>query len=107
VKSCADAHALLHYLICRAALEGNIGTAAIHVPLTEITDVEGPTFTADADNVVLKISVTTSWEAADDVEELFESDLELTEPEEEPEDGTGQGSGEGHRSDPDKNKGSH
>lgn len=116
MKACADAHALLNYLISRASLEGNVGTVSIHIPLMEITDSEGPAFTDDAINTVLKITVTTAWEAADDVEELLESDFgqdteliasDIDEESEEERDNAGNRKEKGHRGDPDKNSGSH
>jgi hypothetical protein len=109
MKSCADAHSLLHLLIAKASLEGNIGTASIYVPLTEITDSEGPTFTDDAAGTVLKVTVTTSWESADDVEDLLETNFEdpNAEEAEEEEDNAGHTKDKGHRGDPNKDSGSH
>jgi hypothetical protein len=76
VKVERDLHSLLHYALTRAALEGKVGSSVIHVALPELTDAEGPVFTEDADEVMLKVTITTEWVDADDVGDIFESNLE-------------------------------
>ncbi len=76
MKSVMDAHSMLEYAISRAALEGNVGSTTIHIPLTDITDAEGPQYTDDAADTMLKVTIITSWEDADDVQEIFQSNYE-------------------------------
>jgi hypothetical protein len=65
----------------RASLEGKTGTSVINIPLAELTDAEGPIFTEDADDMMLKVTITTEWVDADDVDALFESNYD-SDPEE-------------------------
>lgn len=67
---------MLEYAISRAALEGSVGNTSIHIPLTDITDAEGPTYTDDAVDTMLKVTITTTWVDANDVKEIFESKYE-------------------------------
>jgi hypothetical protein len=85
----ATLHAAIEYIITKAVLEGKTGDTIIHVPLTDFAQSEeGPKFTEDAAELVLRIDLTTSWENTDDVEDLIVTNLDEEEDEEgEEEDG--------------------
>lgn len=76
-KAQHDAHALLQVLIARALLEGRTGEASICIPLTDLLDpYDGLKLSLDAGDATLKVHISTSWEATDDVETIIESTFE-------------------------------
>ena len=62
----STAHGVLEYLISRAMLQGKTGTSTVTVRMTDYEDLlEGPQFTEDAEDLVLKITMTTEWDGYD------------------------------------------
>ena len=82
-SAAATAHSVLHHIMSRAVLEGKTGVMVMYIPLLELEEaLEGLVFAEDASDLVLKISIQTSWEAADDVEEVLISNFNGEEDEE-------------------------
>lgn len=90
LKSSHDAHSALEYVLSVASLEGKIGHTTLHIPLIELLDgAEGLGATDEAQDLVLKIRIETSWEEAPLEEHEFEANFidDLAEAEEETEEG--------------------
>lgn len=73
-KSNSDIHSLLHYIVSRAALEGKTGWTELSVPLVDLLDPkEGIQSTDEANELVLKVRIETSWTDLTDIEHEFEA----------------------------------
>lgn len=73
----SNAHAILDYLISQAVLSGKTGETKLSIPMTDfMSEHEGVKFTDDASDVVLTVTITTNWDANDDVEELITNMVE-------------------------------
>ena len=103
MKSSADAHSLLQYLISRAILEGKVGEASINIPFVEIAHpYEGIKITEDALDLVVKVRISTEWTEIEDVKEIVETNFN-----EEYEDALDAGEEERPRTKSNKNKKGH
>lgn len=80
----SQVHGTLEYVVSRALLEGKTGDTTVYVAMVDFeTPGEEQMFTEDAEDLVLKITISTDWVSRDEVAEIIETTLD----DEEPEDG--------------------
>ena len=74
-QTASKIHSVLHYIVTKAAMTGDVGNTVLSLPLLDLMDpFEGPKFTQDATGTVLKIEIKTSWDEGEDEDLSVEFD---------------------------------